>query len=187
MAICANDAKQRGMLRKNTIVATVMSNLGLELGMNKLGINVIKTNVGDRYVLEKMLSDDYNFGGEQSGHIIFLDYNSTGDGILTGLQLLSVMKRNNVRISNLAGIVDILPQVIVNAKIKSENRELFASDEEIADSIAALEKEMQGHGRVLVRPSGTEPMIRVMLEGQDRKDIEQKAVTLAKLIESKLN
>ena len=97
------------------------------------------------------------------------------------------MKRNNVRISNLAGIVDILPQVIVNAKIKSENRELFASDEEIADSIAALEKEMQGHGRVLVRPSGTEPMIRVMLEGQDRKDIEQKAVTLAKLIESKLN
>lgn len=187
MAICANDAKQRGMLRKNTIVATVMSNLGLELGMNKLGINVIKTNVGDRYVLEKMLSDDYNFGGEQSGHIIFLDYNSTGDGILTGLQLLSVMKRNNVRISSLAGIVDILPQVIVNAKIKSENRELFASDEEIADSIAALEKEMQGHGRVLVRPSGTEPMIRVMLEGQDIKDIEQKAVTLAKLIESKLN
>ena len=84
MAICANDAKQRGMLRKNTIVATVMSNLGLELGMNKLGINVIKTNVGDRYVLEKMLSDDYNFGGEQSGHIIFLDYNPTGDGILTG-------------------------------------------------------------------------------------------------------
>jgi phosphoglucosamine mutase len=185
MAICAMDMKQRGLLKNNTIVATVMSNLGLELGMKKQGIKVVQTKVGDRYVLEEMIKDGYNFGGEQSGHIIFSDFNTTGDGVLSGIQLISVMRRNHQSLSSLAKCISILPQVLVNAKVPEENKAVYLDDKEIKSMIKSLNKEFHGKGRVLIRPSGTEPLIRVMIEGRNQSEIEKKAYTLAKLIEDK--
>ena len=177
---------ERGVLKKNTIVATVMSNLGLELGAKRLGMNLVKTDVGDRYVLEEMLKSGYNFGGEQSGHIIFLDHNTTGDGILTGVQLLSILRRKGKRLSELAKIVDILPQVLVNARVSEEKKHDYQDDPVIMERIQALEKDMDGKGRVLIRTSGTEPLVRVMIEGENRKAIEREAVSIAKLIETRL-
>ncbi|MBS5645004.1 MAG: phosphoglucosamine mutase [Clostridiales bacterium] len=186
MAVCALDMMERGVLKKNTIVATVMSNLGLELGAKRLGMNLVKTDVGDRYVLEEMLKSGYNFGGEQSGHIIFLDHNTTGDGILTGVQLLSILRRKGKRLSELAKIVDILPQVLVNARVSEEKKHDYQDDPVIMERIQALEKDMDGKGRVLIRTSGTEPLVRVMIEGENRKAIEREAVSIAKLIETRL-
>ncbi len=186
MAICALDLKERGLLAQNTIVATVMSNLGLKIGAREHGIELVTTDVGDRYVLEEMLKTGYNFGGEQSGHIIFLDHNTTGDGILTGIQLMSVLKRKGKRLSELANVINILPQVLVNAKVREEKKHDYASDQVITDRIAQLEKSMNGRGRVLVRTSGTEPLVRVMIEGENREAIEKEAVAIANLIETRL-
>ena len=186
MAICALDMKERGLLKKDVLVGTVMSNLGLELGMKEHGIKLVKTDVGDRYVLEEMLKSGYNLGGEQSGHIIFLDHNTTGDGILTGIQLLGVMKRRDERLGRLSKVVTILPQVLVNAQVSEAKKHEYAADDVIMDKIRVLEKKMDGRGRVLIRPSGTEPLVRVMIEGEDRGAIESEAVAIAELIESRL-
>lgn len=186
MAVCALDMKERGCLAKNTLVATVMSNLGLELSLKPQGIEIVKTGVGDRYVLEEMLASGYNFGGEQSGHLIFLDHNTTGDGMLSGIQLLGVMKRKGKTLSELANAVEILPQVLVNAKVSEEKKFDYDKDEEILSEIARLEQQMAGQGRVLIRTSGTEPLVRVMIEGKDKKAIGAEAVKIARLIEQKL-
>ena len=178
--------KERGCLAKNTLVATVMSNLGLELSLKPQGIEIVKTGVGDRYVLEEMLASGYNFGGEQSGHLIFLDHNTTGDGMLSGIQLLGVMKRKGKTLSELANAVEILPQVLVNAKVSEEKKFDYDKDEEILAEIARLEQQMAGQGRVLIRTSGTEPLVRVMIEGKDKKAIGEEAVKIARLIEQKL-
>ncbi len=187
MYICAIDMLERGILNKNTVVATVMSNLGLDIALKKAGINIEKTQVGDRYVLEKMLEEGYNLGGEQSGHIIFLDHNTTGDGTLTALQMLSVMKRTNKELADLASGMKKLPQVLVNAAVSNEGKLAYKEDDVITDEIKRIESQFDGNGRVLIRPSGTEPLVRVMIEGADQRIIEEEAVKLAKLIEERHN
>lgn len=186
MAICGLDMKERGILAKNAIVATVMSNLGLFVMGEKNGVNIPKTKVGDRYVLEEMLKEGYSIGGEQSGHIIFLEHNTTGDGLVTGLQLLSVVKRTGKSMAELATVMDTFPQVLINAKIKNENKEKYKEDAEIMSVISAMEEEFASTGRVLIRPSGTEPLVRVMIEGKDVDVITEKARMLADLLEKKL-
>ena len=186
MAICGLDMKERGTLAKNAIVATVMSNLGLFVMGEKNGVNIPKTKVGDRYVLEEMLKEGYSIGGEQSGHVIFLEHNTTGDGLVTGLQLLSVVKRTGKTMAELATVMDTFPQVLINAKIKNENKEKYKEDAEIMAVISAMEEEFASTGRVLIRPSGTEPLVRVMIEGKDVDVITEKARMLADLLEKKL-
>mgnify|MGYP001223997481 FL=1 len=186
MAICGFDMKKRGLLKKNTIVGTVMSNLGLDIALKNQNCRLIKTKVGDRYVLEKMLQDGYNLGGEQSGHIIFLDHNTTGDGILTALQLLSVLKRENKKLSQLANVMEKFPQVLVNARVDESKKNDYSQDPVIQQEIKRIEDLFEERGRVLIRPSGTEPLVRVMIEGENQREIEEHAVRLAKLIEERL-
>lgn len=187
LAIISNYMKEKGTLKNNTVVATVMSNLGLKKYAESNGLNFVQTKVGDRYVLEEMLKNGYNIGGEQSGHIIFLDYNPTGDGILTSLMLIKVMLEKQKSASELCKIIKMYPQVLINAKVSSEKKNLYKEDEEIQNEIKKLENEFSGNGRVLIRPSGTEPLIRVMIEGENQDYIRDKAEKLAKLIEKKLN
>ncbi|MDD6505567.1 MAG: phosphoglucosamine mutase [Lachnospiraceae bacterium] len=183
MAICGNYLKSKGKLAKDTIVVTVMTNLGFTLMGEKEGINLEKTKVGDRYVLENMRENGYNLGGEQSGHVIFLDDNTTGDGLLSALHLLEVMVDTGKPLSELAKIMEVLPQALVNAKVPNHKKESYMEYSEIADAIAELEKKFAGEGRVLIRPSGTEPLVRVMIEGKDQKVIEEEATKLADLIQ----
>ncbi|MFA6309348.1 MAG: phosphoglucosamine mutase [Clostridia bacterium] len=186
MAIIGLDMKRKGKLAKNTIVSTVMSNLGFEIMAKREGIEVVRTNVGDRYVLEEMIEHGYTLGGEQSGHIIFLDYNTTGDGLITALNLLSILKETGKKLSSLASVMSIMPQVLRNAKVKNENKLVFMDDELISDKCNKLEAEFNGQGRVLIRPSGTEPLVRVMIEGKNPEYITEKAQELAALIEQRL-
>ena len=186
MAIVSNYLKKNGKLKNNTLVATVMSNLGLRKYCEKNGITFKQTTVGDRYVLEEMLKSEDNMGGEQSGHIIFLDYNPTGDGILTSLMLIKVILESKEKVSELEKIIDIYPQVLINAKVNSDKKYDFDKDEEINKEIEKLNNEFAGNGRVLIRASGTEPLVRVMIEGQDKEYITKKANAIAKLIEEKL-
>ena len=186
LAIISKYLKENNKLKNNTIVATVMSNLGLRKFCKENDINFVETKVGDRYVLEEMLKSDYIIGGEQSGHIIFLDYNPTGDGILTSLMLLMVALEKNKKISELASIIKIYPQVLINAQVSNEKKYLFKEDEEINKKIEELEKEFSGNGRVLIRASGTEPLVRVMIEGENQEYISAKAQELANFIEEKL-
>ncbi|MEA5004267.1 MAG: phosphoglucosamine mutase [Christensenella sp.] len=186
MAISALDMKRRGTLQKDTVVATVMSNMGMEMMLKENGITMVRSDVGDRYVLEEMLRDGYNFGGEQSGHIIFLDHSTTGDGILSGVQLAAVMKREDMPLARLARPVSIYPQVLVNAKVSDDKKHDYETDEMIADEIKKLEQEFHGEGRVLIRTSGTEPLVRVMIEGKDKDAITKHAVKMGKLIEQRL-
>ena len=186
MAICALDLKARGKLKKNTIVATVMSNLGLFVMGREKGLNIEKTKVGDRYVLEEMLKSDYSIGGEQSGHVILLEHNTTGDGLVTGIQLASAVKKSGKTLSALAGVMDVYPQVLINAKVKTENKERYTEDAEIMAAIEKIEAEFANNGRVLIRPSGTEPLVRVMIEGKDESVIRARAEALADLIVKKL-
>lgn len=186
MLICAKHLKEKGMLRDNKLVVTVMSNLGLHMAAKDLGIEPEVTAVGDRYVLERMLEGDYSLGGEQSGHMIFIDYNTTGDGILSSLILAEILQESGKTISELATIMDILPQVLINAKVKNEHKLAYKTDPEILSRIADLEAKMDGKGRVLIRHSGTEPLVRVMLEGQDQDEITGYAKELSDFIESKL-
>ncbi len=186
MAIISNYLKRKGKLAKDTIVATVMSNLGLNKYSRDNGIELLQTKVGDRYVLEEMLKNGYNFGGEQSGHVILLDYNPTGDGILTSLMLIQALLEENKKASEVNKIIKLYPQVLVNAKVNSEKKYDYEKEPQIKESIEKLEKEFAGNGRVLIRPSGTEPLIRVMIEGEEQEYINKKANEIAKLIEEKL-
>lgn len=186
MAICAKELKNDGKLKKNTVVATVMSNLGFFNALKECGIAFEQTKVGDRYVLENMLENGYCIGGEQSGHIIFLDYNTTGDGLMTAVRLTCALIKSGKKMSELSGFVKILPQVLVNAKISNENKKTYMNDEVIAAAVKNTESKFAGNGRVLIRPSGTEPLVRVMIEGDDLKILKEEAESLAKLIEQRL-
>ncbi len=185
LAILANYLKQKGKLSKDTIVATVMSNLGLNKYAEANKLKLIQTKVGDRYVLEEMLKNGYNLGGEQSGHVILLDYNPTGDGILTSLMLIQAILESGKKASELGNILQKYPQVLINAKVDSNKKYDYEKNPEIKTAIEKLEQEFSGNGRVLIRPSGTEPLVRVMIEGKDTKLIEEKAKKLADLIEEK--
>ena len=189
MAICALDMKERGLLPDNTVVATVMSNLGFFIMGEEKGLEIKRTKVGDRYVLEEMLAHGHKIGGEQSGHVILLEHNTTGDGLVTGLQLLSVLKRSGKKLSELATVMQVYPQVLINAKVKNENKkeENYMAFPEIRETIEKIEAEFSGSGRVLIRPSGTEPLVRVMIEGKDEALIRRRAEELAALMEEKLN
>lgn len=182
MAICGNYMKEKGTLKKNTIVVTVMTNLGFTLMGEEKGIHVEKTRVGDRYVLENMLQNGYNIGGEQSGHIIFLDDNTTGDGLLSALHLLQVMVETGRKLSDLAAVMEVLPQALVNAKVPNHKKDKFMEYAEISDAIKKVEERFGGEGRVLIRPSGTEPLVRVMIEGKNQEEIDCEAKKLADLI-----
>ncbi|HOB19871.1 MAG TPA: phosphoglucosamine mutase [Candidatus Atribacteria bacterium] len=186
MVMCALCMSERGVLKDNTVVTTVMSNLGLDLALKKAGLTSVKTKVGDRYVLEKMLDGGFSIGGEQSGHIIFLDHNTTGDGLLTALQMLGVMKRSGDKLSKLAAQMKKYPQVLVNARVSEQKKHSYADDPVIREEIGKIESRFKDEGRVLIRPSGTEPLVRVMIEGADQKEIEEYAVKLARLIEERL-
>jgi phosphoglucosamine mutase len=184
MAVCALQMMKEGRLRQKTLVATVMSNLGLEIAMQKAGGRLVRASVGDRYVMEKMLEGGYNLGGEQSGHVIFLDHNTTGDGLISALQVLTIMKQTGKPLSDLAACMKTYPQTLVNVKVK-ERRELL-SIPEIAQRIAEVEKKLGSSGRLLVRYSGTEPKVRVMIEGEDERGIKTLAEDIAGIIKEKL-
>ena len=187
LAIFGEYLRKKGKLKNNTIVATVMSNLGLNKFAKEHNLELKQTKVGDRYVLEEMLKNDYNLGGEQSGHIIMLDYNPTGDGILTSLMLIQILLEKNVKTSELCSAVKKYPQVLINVKVNNDKKSAYLEDEEIQNEIKNIETELNENGRVVIRASGTEPLIRVMLEGQEQKNIEQMASKLANLIKLKLN
>ncbi len=186
LAIVSTNLRKKGKLNKDTIVATVMSNLGLNKFARDNGLELLQTKVGDRYVLEEMLKDGFNLGGEQSGHVILLDYNPTGDGILTSLMLIQTILEEGKKASELAGMVKLYPQILVNAKVNSDKKYEYKEDKEINAAIDKLEKEFAGNGRVLIRPSGTEPLVRVMIEGENQEYITKKAQEIADLIENKL-
>ena len=184
MGIVGNYLKEQKKLKKDTIVATVMSNLGFFLMGEKQGIHMEQTKVGDRYVLERMRQIGANLGGEQSGHVIFLDENTTGDGLLSALHLLQVLVDTKKPLSELATIMEVLPQALVNAQVPNDKKNSYMENPQIADAIDALTKKFAGEGRVLIRPSGTEPLVRVMIEGRDQNRIQEEAEKLATLIES---
>jgi phosphoglucosamine mutase len=180
MGMWALEMKRKGMLKNNTVVSTVMSNFGFEEYLKKNEIQLIRTKVGDRYVVEEMIRGGYNLGGEQSGHIIFLDHNSTGDGPLTAVQVLHLMKKKGVPLSRLASEIKLYPQVLMNVDV--ERKHDIKTIPQIQEAIKTAEKRLSGKGRILVRPSGTEPKIRVMLEGKDLKLITRLGKDIAKII-----
>lgn len=184
MAIVGMHMKENHELVNDTIVATVMSNLGFFLMGEKNGIHMEQTKVGDRYVLERMKEIGASLGGEQSGHIIFLKENTTGDGLLSALHLLKVIVETGKKLSELAGIMEVLPQALVNAKVPNHKKEHYMEYPEIADAIQKLNNKFAGEGRVLIRPSGTEPLVRVMIEGKNQQMIEKDAEQLAELIQN---
>ena len=179
IAICAKAMKEQGTLKNDTAVVTVMSNLGFKYFAKDNDIKMQTTKVGDRYVLEKMLEGDYNLGGEQSGHIIFLDEANTGDGQLSGAKVLEILAESGKKMSELASCMEHFPQVMINVKINSRSREVWKNDDRITSLIEKYEEELGDSGRILVRESGTEPLIRVMLEGRDFKLINDMAVAIA--------
>ncbi len=184
MAIVGNHMRNQGKLKNDTIVVTVMSNLGFFLMAEEKGIKAEQTKVGDRYVLERMREIGASLGGEQSGHVIFLDENTTGDGLLSALHLLQVLVDTGKPLSELAKVMDVLPQALVNAKVPNHKKERYMEYPEIASAIGKLNDMFAGEGRVLIRPSGTEPLVRVMIEGKDQKLIEKEARKLADLIQN---
>ncbi|MCB6992724.1 phosphoglucosamine mutase [bacterium 210820-DFI.6.37] len=182
ICICAKMLKEAGELKDDRVTATVMSNIGFHKYIEAMGATVDVTSVGDRYVLESMIQTGCVIGGEQSGHIIFLNHSTTGDGILSSLQLVKAVLNSGKKPSELSDEIEIYPQVLKNAKVKNENKSKYESDPEIREAIRKVEAEMEGSGRVLIRPSGTEPLVRVMLEGQDVDHITELAQELAKLL-----
>lgn len=183
MAIVGSHMKEHGKLNQDTIVATVMSNLGFFLMGKQNGLIMEQTRVGDRYVLERMKEIGASLGGEQSGHIIFLDENTTGDGLLSALHLLQVMVDTGKKLSELSRIMEVLPQALVNARVANHKKDKYMEYPVIADAVRRLEERFAGEGRVLIRPSGTEPLVRVMIEGKDQQIITQEAEKLAGLIQ----
>lgn len=186
MAIIGLALKNKGQLSQDTIVATVMSNMGFDVMARENGLSILKAKVGDRYVLEKMIEGDYTLGGEQSGHIIIRTHNTTGDGLVTALLLLSVLKESGKKLSELASVMTIFPQVLKNAKVSNDKKNSYREDCIIATKCQELEETFHGEGRVLIRPSGTEPLVRVMIEGRDLNYITQKALELVHIIEERL-
>lgn len=186
MAVCALDMKETGKLNKNTVVGTIMTNFGFTKFCEDNNIKFIPTKVGDRFVLEEMLLEDYAFGGEQSGHVIFRDYATTGDGQLTALQLLDVISRKKKKLSELACVMTRYPQCIVNITVSAEGKLKFYTDAHIKEAIDDAKKRLSGTGRIVVRPSGTEPLIRVMTEGMDMKLIDDIANSVANIIKERL-
>jgi phosphoglucosamine mutase len=184
LAVCARDLAERGKLRGGAVVATIMSNLGLERALERLGIRLVRTKVGDRYVVEEMRSGGYNLGGEQSGHVVFLDHNTTGDGLLTGLQTLAILRRKERPLSELVSGIERFPQVLLNVTV-AEKRPLEAMPE-VCEAIRKVEAELAGRGRVLIRYSGTEPKVRVMVEGEDDVKVQDYARSLADLLRRSL-
>ena len=187
MAICAADLKSRGKLNKNTVVGTVMTNMGFMRFCDENGLKFVSTNVGDRYVLEDMLREEYNFGGEQSGHVIFLDFATTGDGQLTAAHLLSLLRRREAKLSSMATLMSRYPQVIVNVKVPDEGKIAFYTDHVVKKAIEDAKEKVSNNGRVLVRVSGTEPLVRVMLEGEDFEYIEKIANEVADVVKERLS
>ena len=186
MAICALDLKSRGKLNKDTVVGTIMTNFGFGKFCEENGLRFIATKVGDRYVLEEMLLEDYSFGGEQSGHVIFRDFATTGDGQLTATQLLVMLRQSGKTLSELASVMTRYPQTIINLKISAEGKIAFYTDREIAAKLDEAKQILGKTGRIVVRPSGTEPLIRVMVEGSDIEQIEAIARDVADVIASRL-
>lgn len=186
IAVCAKYMKQHGSLNNNTAVVTVMSNMGFFKFCEENGINCEKTKVGDRYVLENMAANGYSIGGEQSGHIIFLDHATTGDGQMSAIQVLNVLKRTGKKISELANEMTVYPQVLINVRVSNFGKTRLEKDKEVQLAIRKASEELGDDGRVLVRVSGTEPLVRVMLEGQDYEKIQYLAECIAKVIEERL-
>ncbi|MCI6710681.1 MAG: phosphoglucosamine mutase [Anaerovoracaceae bacterium] len=187
ISVCARLMEDEGRLANDSVTVTVMSNIGFHKRAEELGIKVEVTAVGDRYVLENMKKTGCRIGGEQSGHMIFLDYSTTGDGMIAALQLLKAYKRYGKKLSELAEEMTVYPQVLINAHVKNENKHNYMENADVKAAIEEVEKKMAGEGRVLIRPSGTEPLVRVMLEGSDTEKIRPLARDLADLIESKLS
>lgn len=186
IAICASSLKEQGRLKSDTAVVTVMSNFGFFKFAKENGIKAEKTKVGDRYVLEKMMDGGFVIGGEQSGHIIFLDYATTGDGELTAMQLLSILKKSGKKASELAKVMECYPQVLVNVKISSGDKNAILAAQDVKDAIAKAGSELADDGRVVVRASGTEPLIRVMVEGKHLEVIQKLADDIADVVKSHL-
>jgi phosphoglucosamine mutase len=180
MAAIGLDLQRNGLLAKQTLVGTVMSNFGLELSMTKAGIKLIRTPVGDRYLLERMLAEGYNFGGEQSGHFIFLDHNTTGDGLISALQMLSLVKRTKQPLSELAKAMTAVPQILVNVRVTKKPR--LESIPDVDCAIRESERRLNGCGRVLIRYSGTEPLLRIMVEGEQPTIVKEVADDLARVV-----
>lgn len=180
MAICAKELLKQRKLKKKTLVSTVMSNMGLQVAMDNMGGKMVRTGVGDRYVVECMRKHGYSFGGEQSGHLVFLDHITTGDGILAALQLLAIMEKRGKTISELAQVMESFPQVLKN--VRTAKRMVVDEIPNFPKTVKKLEKKLGKEGRILVRPSGTEPLIRVMVEGQDEKVIDEMADELCELV-----
>ncbi|MBW1917240.1 MAG: phosphoglucosamine mutase, partial [Deltaproteobacteria bacterium] len=185
MAICAGSMLKAGTLHKKTVVTTVMSNMGLEVALKRMGGRLVRTMVGDRYVVETMIQMGCNLGGEQSGHLIFRDHSTTGDGILSALQLLTVMQREQKSLAELASVMEVYPQTLLNVRVR-EKRDL-SEVPPVIQGIRAAEKALGGRGRLLIRYSGTEPLLRVMCEGEDSQEVETIAQEVAALIQTHLN
>jgi len=183
MTICGLHLLEKGQLKNNTLVVTVMTNLGLHLAFRETGAKIIETKVGDRYVLEAMKEQGASLGGEQSGHIIFLEHNTTGDGIITALQLLAVMKEKDQTLAALASQMKRLPQLLVNVRVKDKNKVMEIP--EVATAITQVEEKLSGRGRVLIRPSGTEPLVRVMVEGECEEELKKLAHSVADIVKEK--
>ncbi|NLJ30078.1 MAG: phosphoglucosamine mutase [Clostridiales bacterium] len=186
MAICAADMKSRGKLARGSVVGTIMTNMGFNRFCDDTGMKFVATKVGDRYVLEEMLQEGYNFGGEQSGHVIFLDFATTGDGQLTASQLLSIVHRRQANLSSLASLMTRYPQVMVNVAVTPEGKLRFYTDTEVKETIEQAKAKLGGNGRVIVRPSGTEPLLRVMVEGEDPEYIGVLANSIADVMRERL-
>ena len=186
IALCAKYMKAHGTLKNNTAVVTIMSNMGFFKFCEDNGINCVKTKVGDRYVLENMVENDFCIGGEQSGHIIFLDYATTGDGQMSAIQVLNVLKRTGKKISELADEMTVFPQVLINVRVSNFGKTRLEKDSEVQLAIKEASEELGNDGRVLVRVSGTEPLVRVMLEGKDYEKIKTLAECIAKVVEERL-
>lgn len=186
LAIFATALMKKGQLKDNTIVGTVMTNMGLDVYLESIGVKVIKTAVGDRYVLEEMIKDGFSVGGEQSGHIIFLDYNSTGDGLATGIHLAKAIKELGKEPSELNNLMEDYPQVLINAQVENSKKYKYLEYPRVKKEIEKIEEEFGKTGRVVIRPSGTEPLVRVMIEGVDQEEITRVARDLADLIEEEM-
>ncbi|MBQ7203457.1 MAG: phosphoglucosamine mutase [Eubacterium sp.] len=187
IAICAKRMQEEGTLKENTAVVTVMSNMGFFKFCDEHNIHCARTAVGDRYVLERMLKDGYNIGGEQSGHVIFLDYATTGDGELSGVKLIETVVKSGKKLSELASIMEVYPQVLINVRVSAEGKQKYNNDEYIIAATQKAEMELMGDGRVLVRVSGTEPLVRVMLEGKDIDHITALGNDIAAVVKERLS
>lgn len=187
LAICATQLKQEGRLKNNVAVGTIMSNMGLEKYLTSIDVKLVQTKVGDRYILEEMRKNDYCIGAEQSGHAIFLDYNTTGDGLATGIHLLEIMAKTGKKLSELNDLMTSYPQVLVNAKVRDDLKNSYMDFPEVVQAIANLENKYRSDGRIVIRSSGTEPVVRVMIEGAQVEQLEKDARYLANVIEKSLN